>query len=82
MSNKEYLQFWEGRYAKQQYEWGKKPSILVSKALEHIPGGAAVLDVACGYGRDTISLARSGYRAYGMDFSALAIKRARDWAEQ
>jgi SAM-dependent methyltransferase len=81
-NNEEYLRFWEERYAKHQYEWGQKPSILAVKAVESIPKGGTVLDVACGYGRDAIFLARSGYRAYGMDFSEFAIKRARDWAQR
>ena len=78
----EYLQFWEGRYAKHLYEWGQKPSPLAFKVAEHVLREGTVMDVACGYGRDTIYLARAGYRAYGMDLSGLAIKRAMDWAKR
>lgn len=81
-NNDEYLQFWEGRYAKQLYEWGQKPSVLALEVQKQVPEGGAVLDVACGYGRDTIYLAVGGYRAYGMDLSGQAIKRAIDWAER
>ncbi len=81
-NNKEYLQFWEGRYAKHLYEWGQKPSVLAFEVQKQVPKEGVVLDVACGYGRDTIYLAAGGYRVYGMDLSGLAIKRARDWACQ
>jgi SAM-dependent methyltransferase len=76
------LQFWEKRYIKQEYEWGIKPSILALKAPESVPAGGTVLDVACGYGRDAIFLAKSGYQTYAMDFSPSAIKRGRDWAQR
>jgi SAM-dependent methyltransferase len=33
------------------------------------PAGGAVLDVACGYGRHAIGLARRGYQLTGVDFN-------------
>lgn len=47
-----------------------------------IKKGDEILDLACGYGRHTIELARRGYKATGFDFSkhfiALAKKEARE----
>ncbi|HET6845561.1 MAG TPA: class I SAM-dependent methyltransferase [Anaerolineales bacterium] len=40
------------------------------------PAGAA-LDMGCGTGTNVIALARAGWRATGVDFSRLAIRRAR-----
>ena len=80
--NEEYRLFWEERYKKKQFEWGEKPSNLVSELQERIPKGGTILDVACGYGRDAIFLARRGYRVFGMDLSELAIKKAHAWARQ
>jgi SAM-dependent methyltransferase len=50
--------------------------------LLSLTGGATVLDVACGYGRHAIHLARRGMRVLGFDLNAyflsLAAQRARD----
>jgi SAM-dependent methyltransferase len=40
------------------------------------PAGGAVLDVACGYGRHAIGLARRGYRVTGVDFNAQYLEAA------
>lgn len=39
--------------------------------------GAEILDVPCGWGRHSISLARSGFRVTGMDLSETLLARAR-----
>ncbi len=47
-----------------------------------VDGGAHVLDIACGYGRHAVNLARRGLRVVGLDLSAyflgLAARRAAD----
>jgi SAM-dependent methyltransferase len=40
------------------------------EALLAVPAGAAVLDLACGYGRHAIAMAGRGYRVTGLDFNA------------
>jgi len=42
-----------------------------------LPPGAAVLDVACGWGRHSIELARAGYAVTGLDLSETLLARAR-----
>lgn len=46
-------------------------------ALLQLPGGSAILDVACGSGWLAEMLARFGYAAYGFDVSAEMIELAR-----
>ncbi|MBV9774863.1 MAG: class I SAM-dependent methyltransferase [Gemmatimonadetes bacterium] len=46
-----------------------------------LPDGARVLDLACGWGRHSIELARAGYRVTGLDFSPTLLARARKRAE-
>lgn len=41
-----------------------------------LPDGAAILDLACGYGRHAIALAQRGYRVTGQDLSAVMLRRA------
>ncbi|MCC6350659.1 MAG: class I SAM-dependent methyltransferase [Candidatus Eisenbacteria bacterium] len=48
------------------------------ESLLGAPGGAALLDLACGYGRHAIGMAGLGYRVTGLDFNPqyLAIAEA------
>jgi len=43
--------------------------------------GAKVLDLACGIGRHSIPLAKSGYEVVGYDLSPKYINHAKKWAE-
>jgi cyclopropane fatty-acyl-phospholipid synthase-like methyltransferase len=44
--------------------------------------GAEVLDLACGWGRHSIALARQGFRVTGMDLSETLLARARKRADK
>ncbi len=46
------------------------------KLLE-LPPGAAVLDLACGWGRHSVELARRGYTVTGLDWSPTLLGHAR-----
>lgn len=46
-----------------------------------LPQGARVLDLACGWGRHSIELARAGFRVTGVDLSETLLARARRRAE-
>jgi SAM-dependent methyltransferase len=72
---------WDARYASADLVWGAEPNQFVAAELaELIPGRA--LDVACGEGRNAIWLATRGWFAVGVDFSSVAVERARRLAEQ
>lgn len=72
---------WDARYADADLVWGTEPNRFVAAVLaDRAPGRA--LDVACGEGRNAIWLATRGWSAVGVDFSAVAIDRARRLADQ
>lgn len=66
---------WDARYSGSDLVWGLEPNRFVAAELEGLEPGRA-LDVACGEGRNTVWLARQGWRATGVDFSAAGVARA------
>jgi SAM-dependent methyltransferase len=69
-------QTWDERYRSTELLWGSEPNRFVRRLCERLPAGDAV-DIACGEGRNTLWLARLGWRVLGVDFSEAAIERAR-----
>jgi SAM-dependent methyltransferase len=75
--------YWDEKYRGDNRIWGDDPSelaIVATRYLRAQRGGEEVdaLDVGCGYGRDTVYLARTlGCRVLGVDLSQEAIRMAR-----
>lgn len=72
---------WDERYAGHELLWHAEPNRFLVEGVGDLPPGS-VLDVACGEGRNAIWLAERGWRATGVDFSAVALAKARRMAEQ
>jgi len=69
-------QDWDERYAGEELLWQADPNrFLVSEVADLAPGRA--LDVACGEGRNAVWLASQGWTVTGVDFSAVALDKAR-----
>jgi len=69
-------QDWDERYAGEELLWRADPNrFLVSEVAGLAPGRA--LDVACGEGRNAVWLATQGWTVTGVDFSAIALDKAR-----
>lgn len=67
---------WDRRYAGTDSLWSLTPNrFLVAEASELPPGTA--LDLACGEGRNAIWLAELGWTVTAVDFSGVAIEKAR-----
>ena len=81
--DKMYLDFY---VEKSKLMWGQSPSPGVVRFVEFLKSkemsDAIVLDSGCGEGRNSIYLAKQGFRVYGLDISAIAIDKAREWAEK
>lgn len=72
---------WDKRYASVDNLWAVKPNrFLVAEVTDLAPGRA--LDLACGEGQNAIWLATLGWDVTGVDFSEVAIAKARARAER
>ena len=72
---------WDARYAAVENLWAAKPNrFLVAEVGDLEPGRA--LDLACGEGQNAIWLATLGWHVTGVDYSEVAIAKARARAER
>lgn len=67
---------WDERYRGADLVWGTDPNRFVREQCERLPIGRAI-DLACGEGRNALWLARMGWKVTAVDFSPVAIDRAR-----
>src|SRR5664279_2220266 len=68
---------WDERYRADGLVWGQPPNRWVVEELSGAMPGRA-LDLACGEGRNALWLAAQGWQVTGVDFSAMAISKARE----
>jgi SAM-dependent methyltransferase len=72
---------WDRRYAAVENLWAVRPNrFLVAEAGDLDPGRA--LDLACGEGQNAIWLASLGWDVVGVDYSEVAIAKARARADR
>jgi SAM-dependent methyltransferase len=67
---------WDARYAAQTTVWGAEPNRFVAQECAELAPGRA-LDLACGEGRNAVWLARRGWQVTAVDFSRVAVDKAR-----
>ncbi|MHB1924366.1 MAG: class I SAM-dependent methyltransferase [Acidimicrobiales bacterium] len=72
---------WDERYRSQDLVWGAKPNRFLAEEAAALPTGRA-LDLACGEGRNALWLAERGWQVTGVDFSRVAVDRARSLAAE
>lgn len=68
---------WDERYRTQGLVWGGPPNRWVVDELSGAEPGSA-LDLACGEGRNALWLAAQGWQVQAVDFSPVAIAKARE----
>lgn len=71
---------WDRRYAEVESLWAHRPNRWLVAETEALAPGRA-LDLACGEGQNAVWLAERGWQVTGVDFSAVAIEKARMRAE-
>ncbi|MCZ6888274.1 MAG: methyltransferase domain-containing protein [Gammaproteobacteria bacterium] len=72
---------WNERYAARELVWSARPNQQLVDSLASLgaaPGRA--LDVGCGEGRNALWLAEQGWQVTAVDFSSVAIDKARQIA--
>jgi SAM-dependent methyltransferase len=72
---------WNQRYRAVDLVWGAEPNRFVAEVLGAREPAGRALDLACGEGRNAIWLAQRGWSVTAVDYSAVAIGRARELAE-
>ncbi len=72
---------WNQRYAASELVWTARPSrYMEAEVAPLVPRRA--LDVACGEGRNAVWLAEHGWQVTGVDFSDVALAKARQLAAE
>jgi SAM-dependent methyltransferase len=72
--------FWDARYSERARIWsGAVNQVLADTAPGLTPGRA--LDLGCGEGGDSVWLAEHGWQVTGVDISATALERAREFSK-
>jgi SAM-dependent methyltransferase len=67
---------WDRRYSQPDLLWSATPNRFLVREVAELPPGRA-LDLACGEGRNALWLAERGWTVTGVDYSAVAIEKAR-----
>lgn len=72
---------WNERWNSPDWVAGPDPHVLLVNEVQHLRPGTA-LDLGCGNGRDSVWLAEQGWQVTGVDFSDVALGKARALAEE
>jgi cyclopropane fatty-acyl-phospholipid synthase-like methyltransferase len=74
-------QFWNERFDKKEFIFGKEPNeYLVEQSSHYLKPNSSVLCIADGEGRNGVWLAKQGMRVTGFDVSDIALAKANQLA--
>ncbi len=75
-------QFWNERFDKEEFIFGKEPNeYLVEQTKQYLKPGNKVLCIADGEGRNGVWLAKQGMQVTGFDASDIALAKAKQFAK-
>lgn len=69
----------EEMYGRDEYYWGREPSRLAEKTVEHVPGEPGelgLIDIGAGEGRDAVFFAERGFDVTAVDISPAGLEKA------
>jgi hypothetical protein len=72
--------FWNARYAGEEFVYGREPNDFVVQAVPAIPQQGRVLCLADGEGRNSVWLARQGFRVTAVDVAEQGLAKGRELA--
>jgi tellurite methyltransferase len=72
---------WDKLFNTGAYVFGKEPAQFVKEAVPSLPMGRA-LDIAMSEGRNAVYLAKKGFSVDGVDYSEVAIRKAKRLARE
>jgi SAM-dependent methyltransferase len=72
---------WDERYRERELVWSGEANVFVAEEVADLPPGRAI-DLAAGEGRNAIWLAQRGWEVEAVEFSQVALDKARALAEQ
>ena len=82
MSFADATQFWNERFDKEEFIFGKEPNeYLVEKTKQYLKPKDKVLCIADGEGRNGVWLAKQGMQVIGFDASDIALAKAKQFAK-
>lgn len=73
---------WNRRYAGDDFLFGTAPNAWLREHVAHLPPGGRVLCVADGEGRNSVWLARQGFRVEAFDIAGRAVEKAEAFARR
>lgn len=83
MSFSDATQFWNERFDKEEFIFGKDPNeYLVEKTHQYLKPKDRVLCIADGEGRNGVWLAKQGMQVIGFDASDIALAKAKKFAQE
>ncbi len=68
---------WDALFETTDYVFGKEPSEFLKKHVSVLKKGGRVLDLAMSEGRNAVFLAKYGFKVEGVDFSEVALRKAK-----
>lgn len=74
-------EFWDERYGRQEYIYGRSPNAFFATQLQALPPGALLLP-AEGEGRNAVFAAQQGWAVTALDYSEAGKKKALHLAKQ
>jgi len=75
-------EFWDERYGEDGLAYGEKPNVYLTEIVGEISAAGSVLVVGDGEGRNGVWLAQQGFEVTCVDYSPVAIKKIKAFAEK
>ncbi|PIR71964.1 MAG: hypothetical protein COU42_02985 [Candidatus Nealsonbacteria bacterium CG10_big_fil_rev_8_21_14_0_10_36_24] len=72
---------WTKEYKEKKFYWGSKPEVGLKEVLKYAPKGIA-LDIGAAEGRNSIFLAKNGFRVEATDKVKEGLKKCKKLAEK